>query len=743
MGIKSIKIRNLLSFDDLIINDFKDVNCIIGQNNVGKSNLLKLIRFFYSRLEGKRELTPELFSSYSAYGSITIVFDTTRIKRIVTSKKNNSKFLKHIYNVLFKGEPRGFFKIFSTNSEEHSSYELTLKIHSDDSCHWSIKNDSIRNILNYLYPFFEIETRHIDLYDWDKLWFLISKLKSFNVDDLDHSDIIEFFDSNISEGSSSYSDYIEKIQTITDTSKYSYREKVLNYVKVGLKGHTFMIAGESLNYQSDGTNSHKYLELFLDLLISLTRREYITPTVYIDEPETGLHPKRNEELISKLYDVYSSYQKTKDEREIGRYKTPYPRIIFSTHSPNILKYVIRLFEKNQQILHFSKPSDGCTTVRKMNSHFDDSRFLNIFSDNEARLFFSHFILFVEGATELELFGNLKLQNKFPKLKKIDLYQMNDVTQKYVNPSYSNVSIPYLVLYDADVLVDFNFNNQKFSFFTEKVNLKKIQSKYKKSFFNTEIIKTKSALKTLLNNEGSQLEFEENNLDIKKFSLENFINYINKEVLLKNKYMLTTTTIEGSLINQHSISLFIMWIKSEVIHHLNIPNVHYKSRHISTAKSKLLSGNKTLLETMNKTFIISKDKPDLSVSEQAFIDKLRADYIDMLFTKVDALCDRDKDKVIIFRMLFEGKSNTLVSRHNDKYTTHFDDSFKEAFKEIRKDVLKPLSHLLGKTSGWVTLFLNFTIEHVEKAKGSNNFHKEFRKLFPEIYDIINFASSSID
>ena len=97
----------------------------------------------------------------------------------------------------------------------------------------------------------------------------------------------------------------------------------------------------------------------------------------------------------------------------------------------------------------------------------------------------------------------------------------------------------------------------------------------------------------------------------------------------------------------------MWIKSEVTHHLNIPNVHYKSRHISTAKSKLLSGNKTLLETMNKTFIISKDKPDLSVSEQAFIDKLRADYIDMLFTKVDALCDRDKDKVIIFRMLFEG------------------------------------------------------------------------------------------
>jgi predicted ATP-dependent endonuclease of OLD family len=536
MGIKSIRIKNLLSFENLVINDFKDINCIIGQNNVGKSNLLKLMRFFYSRLEGKRELTPELFSKYSAYGSITIVFDTTRIKRIVTSKKNNSKFLKHIYNVLFKGEPRGFFKLFSsTNSNESSSYELTLKIHSDDSCHWSIKNESIRNILNYLYPFFEIETRHIDLYDWDKLWFLISKLKSFNVADLDHSDIVEFFDSNISEGSGSYSDYIDKIQKITDTSKYSYREKVLNYVKVGLKGHTFMIAGESLSYQSDGTNSHKYLEIFLDLLISLTRREYITPTVYIDEPETGLHPKRNEELISKLHDVYSSYQKTTEEREIGRYKTPYPRIIFSTHSPNILKYVIRLFEGNQQILHFSKPKQGFTSVRKMNSHFDDPRFLNIFSDNEARLFFSHFILFVEGATELELFGNLKLQNKFSKLKKVDLYQMNDVTQKYVNPSYSNVSIPYLVLYDSDVMVDFNFNNDTYSFNTEKINLKTLQRKYSKSFFNVQTNKTKSALKSLLLNEGSKLEFEANKLDIKKFSLESFIGFINKEVTWSSKF----------------------------------------------------------------------------------------------------------------------------------------------------------------------------------------------------------------
>ncbi|EAQ2328059.1 hypothetical protein E3J31_17225, partial [Salmonella enterica] len=41
MGIKSIKIKNLLSYDEIHISDIKDINCIIGRNNTGKSNLLK------------------------------------------------------------------------------------------------------------------------------------------------------------------------------------------------------------------------------------------------------------------------------------------------------------------------------------------------------------------------------------------------------------------------------------------------------------------------------------------------------------------------------------------------------------------------------------------------------------------------------------------------------------------------------------------------------------------------------
>ena len=55
MSISRIKITNLLSFDFIEIKDFKDINCIVGMNNAGKSNFLKLILFFYDKLNKKRK----------------------------------------------------------------------------------------------------------------------------------------------------------------------------------------------------------------------------------------------------------------------------------------------------------------------------------------------------------------------------------------------------------------------------------------------------------------------------------------------------------------------------------------------------------------------------------------------------------------------------------------------------------------------------------------------------------------
>ncbi|EIK2613167.1 retron Eco8 family effector endonuclease, partial [Salmonella enterica] len=325
---------------------------------------------------------------------------------------------------------------------------------------WSTKNNAEIDLIGYLFPFFEIETRHINLYDWDKLWDLISRLKSFKVDGVKKEEIIDFLNEKISPNSNAYKDFTSKIQDITKVSSYSYRERVLNYVKIGLNGQTFNVGGKDLTTQSDGTNSLEYLSLFLKLLVSLTRREYISPIVYIDEPEIGLHPKANEKLIYELYQSYESFKKSKESFEKGKYATPLPKIFIATHSANIAKHIIKYFKDNHQILHF-RIEENHTRVGVMKSTYEDRRFLNIFNDNEARLFFSDIILFVEGDTELEAFSNFSLSKKYPHMNNVELYQAgSNVYLENLNPNRSKLSIPYFYLFDRDKTLQYEVTKRQ-------------------------------------------------------------------------------------------------------------------------------------------------------------------------------------------------------------------------------------------------------------------------------------------
>jgi len=794
MSIKSIRIKNLLSFDELYIKSFKDINCIVGKNNAGKSNLLKLIRFFYNKLDGKRELPPTLNSNYSSFGTITIIYDTTRIKNIVTSEtnKNKSSFFKHIYNIFFKEKQTS--NIFNDDLNIESDFELTLQINSNESTKWINTNKDILSIINYLYPFFDIETRHLDLYDWNKLWLIVSRLKSFNVNNINQKEIKDFFNEKISLDSDAYKEYVSQIETITKADKYSYREKVLNYVKAGLKGQTFLINEQSLETQSDGTNSHRFIEIALELLISLSRREYISPTIYIDEPELGLHPKRNEELIYKLFDIYNSFKKTKDVKEKGKYNTPYPKIIFATHSPNIVKEVIKLFDTNQQILHFSKNKKDNTVVHKMNSTYEDKRFLNVFSDNEARLFFSNFILFVEGETELEIFSNKKLLEKFPKLKKIDVYKSSsNVLGAYINPSYSNTAIPYIFLFDADKIYSFKVTqndtvsmqlvnkNEKLYILPDGKNssYEKEEEKHKEydRRFNDLMQKYNRGFNLIYKNKAknlieiqtiNSLEFTYNHTGFRINENEKYIKYINslKEYLKSKNISFLHTTIEEALINENAKNLFFSWLKHktnteiesflydirEVIYTVSI----YKQR-TSIGKIHRLKPRKKLI----KKIIYKKEKYPKEV-EKYLIDYLRVKYFNGKFEllnnkildntfantgtfKKKQINEFDKMKKSIYAKLksFGIKSDKQKKQIEDIFNrfmekTDLNDNLKYKIDNAINEF--PISNF-NKTS-WTTDFIDYTIDEIEKiikVDDQKNREKEFRKVFKqnfrELYDII--------
>lgn len=127
MAICSIKIENVLSFDTLEIKDIKDMNCIIGRNNAGKSNLLKALKFYYNKLEGLNTLPPRLYSNYSGKGSITLTFDTTRIFNIARKNKNNSYF-QFIMRKLIPLRKRGFIQLDYIAQKERNIHLLYMFI---------------------------------------------------------------------------------------------------------------------------------------------------------------------------------------------------------------------------------------------------------------------------------------------------------------------------------------------------------------------------------------------------------------------------------------------------------------------------------------------------------------------------------------------------------------------------------------------------------------------------------------
>lgn len=749
MTIHSIEIKNLLSFDRLKISDLSDINCIVGKNNSGKSNLLKLISFFYSQLEGKREIPPELNSSYSVKGSITIEYDTTRIRKIVTARSDkNGHFFKHIYNTLFGSTLKfsSFLHSIIFPTDKKSTYKLTLFIHKNNSIQWSTKNKDVLGVVAYLYPFFEIQTRHIDLYDWDKLWDLISRLKSFNIENIDSDRVIEFFNEGLSKGGNGYADFVGKIQDITQTRRYSYRERVLNYVKVGLQGHTFTNDGEALTRQSDGTNSYRYIEIFINLLISLTRRDYISPFVYIDEPEIGLHPKLNEKLIDKIHQIYSSFKKTKSEKEQGRYATPYPKIFFSTHSPNILKQTIKRFPIENSVFHFSKEKDF-TVAHKMNSQYKDIKFINIFDDAEARLFFSELIIFVEGESELELFRNRKLCNRFSFLEAADVYSYNTVSLKGLNPNFSNASIPHLVLCDLDALVVVDFQYGKVSLSKKIIDLKSVSRKYNRAYFGSRHYEIKRNIERVLAVlDGGKVVFGENKLVFDKIefmgdsSFEGFVVSFNEKIFRDMNVFFNKTTIEGVLINEASFNYFLRWLIYEIFYGLSLIDNENILRQMDSIRRKGVNMNSfdEVVSAMNSLLCGEYSNVALNDDQNRFIISLKRRYVFFIAKELSDKFPNRYQAMVALRLIFRGKTETLVALDNENIKC-IDQNFIRDVRLLQKKLF-PLKFLQDKTSGWISRFINFSMDKIEKESKKTGFIATFSVVFPELHDIIRRLQS---
>ena len=665
MGIKQINIKNFKSLQNVSI-DFDreryDIQCIIGKNGTGKSNIIDAINYFY-----KMSLNDVLYNDsctdtnnrYIQKMQIEFIYDLG-----MTFKLNSNDYLDSIIDELVP-----YIK--------DNKILLRLTQYKDGMIEWFPSEKNIRKNLSKLYPIYMIDTRFITLEDWSIIWNIVGELSISNIkknDDEIENKLDEILDGIYGK---KYSKALNKIQNIflnenITINKNNYNERFINALYTRLGGSEFLSDSKEIDYYSDGTNSLKYIKLIIRLTSFLSDTGWKKPLIIIDEPEIGLHPQYIEDLVQCLYECIN----------------PRVNLLITTHSTNLITSLI----KNQMTVGLKRVflKSNYTKLERIKDLVDSNEIFLI-SNKETECYFSNGIIFVEGTTEMQLFQYPRLKELYEFIRYIKFfnYDSNDASLKLIHPNNNKYNVPFIVLVDMDKIFKYNCINKKFTLNSDKlVN----------PLYNKDICKSQKLL--YYKKEGKKLATFNAHQYIKKvlktctFEQNNTVYWLDNELYRKlynsisiycNEYNIfpVRTTIEGCLVNVDNYLIVKEWLeclleqtyisKLEGLLSLN-SNAYYKT----TIFRLILNGKFDNLLTLdeakrgglvNQSFISDIKNLNKFIGKKTsgwiknFLDYYFINYIDVIQIQNDKLDKFSKDFNELNNILQSGQ-DMVKSSYNE-------------------------------------------------------------------------------
>nr|MDC2854655.1 hypothetical protein [Ningiella sp. W23] len=92
---------------------------------------------------------------------------------------------------------------------------------------------------------------------------------------------------------------------------------------------------------------------------------------------------------------------------------------------------------------------------------------------------------------------------FPRLRLVDTYKTNKVMLNSINPRSANVAIPYLVIYDADKLLKYDFPKSTLTFRNDTVDLYELAKPYKFSIYGSKKYTQGANIKYLISHDKNE------------------------------------------------------------------------------------------------------------------------------------------------------------------------------------------------------------------------------------------------
>lgn len=640
MGILKIEFENIKGLKNVFLK-LNVLNALVGINGTGKTQIQRAIKYFYDNLT-QEAISKEMFDKenpYNDYLKITIKYS---FNELLNRKEDVPDFLEEFIDKL----------------DDDNQLSVTMIQFKNGNVVWSCTFEE-RKLIKYLFPVYFIDTRNINVTDWDSLWSLMGDLgqKRSSRENIFINELGKLLD-NIY-GNNIFATYKDLFKEIHDlgygTEKFKNNEKFVQIQKILFEGESFNYNNKKLDYFSTGSNSFNYIKIFYLVLNRLHIEKLKEPLVIIDEPEIGLHPTYIDGLIKYILECTDSIQ-----------------TIMSTHSPRTLKASI----VNKGVAIFQISTNKSYTVVKKVKSLNNVKEKKIITDREASYYFSKGIIFVEGITEYELFTNSNLKGVYPILNEIEIfpYDSNNIILDVSHPKQRQMNIPHLLVLDMDKILTYNPEIKHFTLKKDTYNpLGNTELNKKENYYFNWLrilLKVRKRIKGI----SRKVVFSPNG---RNFSMINetyniLVRLTQAYCAMYNVYPVQTT-IEGAIVNFKNYEIFYKWIIQE--------ETNYSDR------DKLMSLYPTISDTNMKIEILR------------YIVGGKTDFLDFIEgNKINEFIQEDEVKTLyldLIKLSKIGKSSGWVTEFLDYYFDNYNgksNNFSSDFSELN-DIMKIMGDIM--------------------------------------------------
>ncbi|QSB48698.1 ATP-dependent nuclease [Parageobacillus toebii] len=393
MKFRKLIINNYRNLDGLTINLHPKLNFIVGENNLGKTNFLRMLnKIIYSRNFDLEDFN-ELDKPITVEITLELANEEVGVFEDYFSPQDDSSNLINIKVV--QNSPEDNIEFFHLETEE--------KIHQGSFRKLNFINyTSLRNPINEL--------------NFSKgrgsgkfLKYLVQKyLEKYSKTTKDYLDEDKFL-----EVLKSLNETIKKIETFNQFSIKAHLEEEVSEILSKL----IVLKGNEKFYMNELGYGVQYANLIPLVIIenihSIIEKRNTHSTVYlenndgekylpliigIDEPEIHLHPYMQKSIIKYLIEIAEGQENNFNEliKELFNLDKVDGQLIIVTHSPYVIqddyRYIVRFYRDETGILNVKSGTE-------INFDEDIQKHLNKNMAMVKEAFYSRSVIIVEGETE--------------------------------------------------------------------------------------------------------------------------------------------------------------------------------------------------------------------------------------------------------------------------------------------------------------------------------------------------------